>query len=125
MIVIDSSGWMHYFMNGELAEAYSRYMTKSDQIITPTIVLYEVYKKIKKEFGDEPAFIASSEIEKTHLVSLTHSLAMDAASVSIEHKLAMADSIIYATANLYGAKLVTSDADFKDLPGVSYISVSE
>ena len=69
----------------------------------------------------EPAFVAASEMSKTHLVALTESLALDASNISIEYKLAMADSIIYATANRYGAQLVTSDADFKDLPKVFYI----
>lgn len=121
MIVVDSSGWMHYFMNGELADAYAGYLSKLDQVLTPTIVLYEVVKKIKVEFGEEQAFLAAAEIGKTHLVPLTETVALNAAHTAVEHKLAMADSIIYATAVLCGARLVTSDADFKHLPNVLYL----
>ena len=54
MIIIDSSGWLHYFMNGDLAESYARYLTKRfREIVTPSIVLYEVYKKLRKEVDEE------------------------------------------------------------------------
>ena len=124
MIIVDSCGWMHYFMNGDLAEQYVPYLSKFDHIMTPTIVLYEVYKKIRTEFGEEHAFLAASQIEKTQLIPLSSSLACHAADISIEHKISMADAIIYATANSHQATLVTSDADFKGLPNVSYISSS-
>jgi predicted nucleic acid-binding protein len=47
---------------------------------------------------------------------LDTSLALEAADVSLEHGLAMADSIVYATARRHGAKVVTGDADFDGLP---------
>ena len=122
MIVVDSCGWMHYLMNGDLAEKYAPYLTKFDQIGTPTIVLYEVYKKIKSEFGEENAFLAASQMGRTQLIPLSESLACYAADISIEHKISMADSIIYATAREHQATLVTSNADFKGLPKVTYIT---
>ena len=39
----------------------------------------------------------------------------------MQHKLGVADSIIKATAELYNAKLITSDQDFEGLEGVVYI----
>lgn len=122
MIVVDSSGWVHYFMNGDLAEAYAGYLSKPGNIVTPTIILYEVYKKIKTTFTEEEAYLAMAQMQKTHLVPFSESLAYHAADISIEHKISMADAIIYATAISHQATLVTSDADFKDLPKVSYIS---
>ncbi len=125
MIVVDSSGWMHYFMNGDLAEAYSGYINKPENIATPTIISYEVYKKIKTEFSEEEAYMAMAQMQKTKLVPLSESLAYHAADISIEHKLPMADAIIYSTAAYLNATLVTSDADFKGLPKVTFISEKE
>ena len=121
MILVDSSGWLEYFMNGTLAEKYAGYLSKSREVLTPTIVLYEVFKLLKKQLGEQHALDAATQMGKTNIVPLTDSLAYHAANISLEHKLSMADSIIYATAREHQATLVTSDADFKDLPSVSYI----
>ena len=48
-------------------------------------------------------------------------LALEAARLSVELGLPMADSVIYATARSNGATLWTQDADFADLPGVRYL----
>lgn len=45
MLLVDSSGWLEYFTDGPLALEYSKYLKDPTKIVTPTIVLYEVYKK--------------------------------------------------------------------------------
>ena len=55
------------------------------------------------------------------MVPLTDAIALTAADVSLAHRLAMADAIVYATALTEGVKLVTSDADLANLPGVTYL----
>ena len=124
MTVIDSSGWIHYLTNGDLAEPFAKYFSKYEEIVTPTIVFYEVYKKIKQEFSQEEAYLAVSQMNRTRVVPLGESLACHAADISLEHQLAMADAIVYATALAHQATLVTSAADFKGLPKVSYICAS-
>lgn len=44
----------------------------------------------------------------------------NAASVSLTYNLPMADSIILATAQKYGATIWTQDADFKNIKRVKY-----
>ena len=122
MTVIDSLGWVHYFMNGDLAEAYADYISKPGNIVTPTVVLYEVFKILKSQLGEEAALGAAAQMTKTNTFPLTGELAYFAANISLEYKLSMADAIIYATAQAHQATLVTSDADFKGLPKVDYIS---
>jgi len=122
MILVDSSGWLEFFADGPLAVEYERYLSKTSSIVTPTVVLHEVYKVIKRERGEEDALVAAAQMSQTRLVPLTDSLALTAADLGLEHKLAMADSIVYATAQSLGAELVTSDADFSALPGVTYLS---
>lgn len=43
-----------------------------------------------------------------------------AAIASLRYKFAMADAIIWQTAQMHGAQLFTQDADLKDAPGVQY-----
>jgi toxin FitB len=120
-ILMDSSGWIEFFTGGPFAERYAAYLTPRHDIITPTVVLYDVYKKIKREKGEETALLFTGRLRATHVVQLTESIAYLAADFSMRRGLAMADAIVYATAKDQEADVVTGDADLKDLPGVVYI----
>ncbi|HEX3554781.1 MAG TPA: type II toxin-antitoxin system VapC family toxin [Thermoanaerobaculia bacterium] len=119
--MIDSSGWLEFFTDGPLAENYAEHLSDLSQILTPTIVLYEVYKRIKRERGEDEALVAAAQLKKTQIVVLTDTIALTAADLSLEHRLAMADAMVYATARLRDLVLFTSDDDFEDLPGVVYL----
>ncbi len=121
MNLVDSSGWIAFFTDGPPAGRFEPYLRKPSGVVTPSIVLYEVYKIIKRERTEEDALRAVGQMLKTRIVPLTDTLALEAADVSLEHGLPMADSIVYATALANGAELVTSDADFAKLPGVTFI----
>lgn len=121
MIIVDSAGWLEFFTDGPYKERYGRYLGKPSDIITPTIILYEVYKKIKREAGEEEALLAVGSLQKTRVLPLDESVAFTAADVSLEYSLPMADAIIYATALEQGCKVVTSDRHFKGLAEVIFI----
>ena len=120
MNVVDSSGWLEYFTGSVLAKSYAPYLEKRAEILIPSLVLYEVYRCIKKHESEEEAIKYTAQISQAKVVNLDDSLALLAADLSLEYHLAMADSIVYATALSHHAKLITSDADFKELPGVVY-----
>lgn len=120
-VLLDSSGWIEFFTGGPLAERYGSYLSPRYQLITPTIVLYEVYKKIKRERGEETALLFAGRLSATQVIPLTDSIAFLAADLSLRHGLAMADAIVYATAKDQEAEVVTGDADLKNLPGVVYV----
>lgn len=122
MILVDSSGWIEFFTGGPGASRYAPYLQDPAEIVTPTVVLHEVYKIIRRESSEEDALLAVSQLQKTLLIHLTEMLALDAADIALEHGLAMADSIVYATARANQAELVTGDADLRGLPGVTYIA---
>ena len=98
----------------------AQYLQKPSEVIVPTIVLYEVYKKIKSERSEEAALVAVATMQNAQIIPLTEELSLSAADASLSHKLAMADAIVYASAIQEGAKVVTSDNDLKDLPQVTY-----
>lgn len=124
MILIDSYGWIEYFTEGALADSYAPYVEKIDgeNYITPTIVVYEVYRKIKNLQGEQKALEAFSQISRTRIVELTSAISLKAADVSINLKLGTADAIILATAQECNAEIVTSDKHLKDLERVKYIN---
>lgn len=120
MILIDSSGWIEYCSGGMLASRFAKYIEEPTNIIVPTIIFYEVYKKIKAEQGESAAISIAATMQQGKGIPLTDELAMIAADYGLQYKLAMADAIIYATAMLEHVNLITSDKDLKDLPGVVY-----
>lgn len=118
MVVVDSSGWIEFLRNGPKAAAYAVYFKEPGKIITPAIVVYEVYKKIKRERGEETASLCLALMAKSKIVPLDGALAREAADLSLQHSLPMADAMVFATARACDAELVTSDNDFRAIPGV-------
>jgi predicted nucleic acid-binding protein len=121
VIVVDSSGWLEYLTDGVLADEYAKHLRRTDAVVTPTIVIYEVYKHAKRLRSEEDAVDAVAAMQKTRVAPLTDELALIAADLSILYKLAMADAIVLATAQAHDADVVTSDSDFENVPGVVYI----
>jgi predicted nucleic acid-binding protein len=121
MNVVDSSGWVEYFSKGLNARYFLPTIQDTQNLLVPTICLYEVFKKVLSQFDEETALQALSVMTLGQVVELDRDLAIDAAVVSTEMKLAMADSIILATARASDASLWTQDLHFKDIPGVKYI----
>ena len=117
MILVDSSGWIEYFTDGPLANEFAPYLENLAEVVTPTIVIFEVYRVIRRQRSEEAATAAVAQMQKTSVVDLDQFLALSAADVSIDHGLAMADAIVYATAQTKGVDMVTSDADFAGLRG--------
>lgn len=124
MILVDSCGWLEYFTEGPQADKYYAYLKKTHEVIVPTIVLYEVYKKIKKETSEEQALLAVAQMQSGVVVQLKESTALSAADHSLQFSLPMADAIVYATAKAENALLVSSDEHFKGLEQVEFIEKS-
>lgn len=120
-VVVDSSGWLEYLTQGSKADAIAPYLESETTVLIPSIVLYEVRKILLLRQGKTLADIFWSEALKRVLIPFDEELALEAADLSIFHKLAMADAIIYATALHYKAPLITSDAHFANLPGVTLV----
>ncbi len=121
--LVDSTGWVEYLGNGPKAQAFAPYLERPESLFLPTIVVYEVYKKLRREHGDRLAqeFLSEAFGFQERVVPVDIYLAELAARISIETKLAMADSMIYAAAKVNGATLITSDAHFSGLDFVVLI----
>jgi len=118
-VLVDSSGWLEYLTADEKADAFGAYLQGTAQVVVPTVVLYEVVKILLLRGSKSHVDLFLSEALRRHVVDLTDTIALAAASLSIDHRLPMADAIIYATARHCNARIVTSDAHFGGLPGVT------
>jgi toxin FitB len=118
LCLVDSSGWIEFIGDGPKADAFGKFLVREDSLLVPSIVVYEVLKKLTLTRSDTALKRFVSHAFRSRQVAFDSDLAAVASRVSIEHRLAMADAIIYATAQTYNAQLVTADLDFANLPGV-------
>lgn len=114
--VVDSSGWLEYLADTGRANLFAPAIEDAANLVVPVISLYEVFKKVFRERGENDALQVASLMQGGRLVDLDSALALDAA----RHPLPLADSIIYAVALRHGATLWTQDEHFKGLPNVKF-----
>jgi predicted nucleic acid-binding protein len=121
--VVDSSGWVEFLGGGPKADAFGKYLENPEAVLLPSIVVYEVYKKMLREQSPDlgERFLSHAFGFQERELALDVSLAASAARVSLATNLPMADAIIYATAQAHRAELITSDAHFTGLPGVTVL----
>jgi predicted nucleic acid-binding protein len=121
MNIVDSSGWLEYFAEGGNADFFAPAIEDTKNLLVPVICIYEVFKKLILQSGDNEAQIHVSDMKQGKVIEIDETLALSAAKLSAELKLPMADSLILATARANNAILWTQDEHFKNLDGVKYI----
>ena len=120
MNLVDSSGWLEYFADGCNARFFAPALEDTENLIVSTINIYEVFKRVLGQRGEDAALQAVALMQQARIVNVTSPIAMDAANLSAELKLPMADSLIVATAQACGAVLWTQDSDLDGLPNVRF-----
>jgi predicted nucleic acid-binding protein len=114
--IVDSSGWLEYLADSKSAAFFAPAIEDTEHLLVPVITVYEVFKKVLRERGENEALQVASMMQSGQVIDLDSTLALNAA----RYALPLADSLIYATAQRHGATLWTQDVHFKDLPGVKY-----
>jgi toxin FitB len=122
MNLVDSCGWLEFFADGENAAFFGTPLKKTDELLVPTISIYEVFKSVLRQRGESAGLQAVALMQQGKVVDLTSDISLTAARLSVENNLPMADSIILATGILHQAVIWTQDIDFKGFDGVKYIS---
>jgi predicted nucleic acid-binding protein len=120
-VLVDSSGWLEYITSDLKADLFAPYLEGERPVLVPAIVLYEVRKILLQRQPKTIADLFVSEALRRAVVPVDQEIALSAAVISMQHALPMADALIYATAEINGAELVTSDAHFKGLPRVTLL----
>lgn len=116
---VDTSAWIEWLTGSALGKKLGKHFPDKPQCIVPTIVQLELSKWMVREVGEEQADQVIAYTQKCIVVPLDTTIALLAADLHREHKLATADVIVYATARHHGAELLTCDAHFDGLPDVA------
>jgi predicted nucleic acid-binding protein len=117
---LDSSAWIEIFHNGANAKAFVNALGDPTCVIVSTISLYEVWKYTAQHADEHRAQRLIEAMQLGVVVDVDPTIAIQAAALSLQHKIAMADGLIYATARSHNATLWTQDDDFQHLPHVKY-----
>ena len=120
MNVVDSSAWLEYFGDGPNASEFASAIEDPESLVVPTLTLFEVFKRTSQITDETTALDAVGVMTQGTVVELSASLSLDAARLSLESGLAMADAIILATARSQEAVLWTQDAHFDGVDGVEF-----
>jgi len=121
MNVVDSSGWLEYFADESNAEFFAPAIENAADLVVPTIGIYEVFKRVHQQRGEDAALRAVMVMMQGRVIDLDAALALNAAKISLNLKIPMADSIMLATARAHDATLWTQDEHFKHISDVQYV----
>jgi predicted nucleic acid-binding protein len=121
MNIVDSSGWLEFFGDGPNADFFAPIIENIDDLIVPSISIYEVFKRVLQQAGEDAALKAVVAMQQGKVIDLDVTLALSAALISDTNKIPMADSIILATARANDATIWTEDADFMGMAGIQFI----
>jgi len=119
--IVDSCGWLEYFADASNAGKFATAIEDTKNLIVPSICIYEVFKRVYQQRGEDAALQAISVMYHGEIAAIDDVLALSSAKISIEYKLPVADSIIFAVSRQRKAKLWTQDDDFKHIEEVNYI----
>jgi predicted nucleic acid-binding protein len=116
--VVDTSAWIEWLTGSALGKKLERQLPDKSECLVPTIVQLELSKWLVREVGEDEADQVIAYTQKCVVVPLDTGIALLAADLHRQHKMATADAIVYATARHLGADLLTCDAHFQGLPDV-------
>ncbi len=124
MRVVDTSVWIEWLIGSPLSNKLAKEIPDKAQCIVPTIVQLELAKWLAREVGEDQADQMIAYTQKCVVVPLDTNIALKAADLHRQFKLATADAIVYATTLEYDAELLTCDVHFEKLSGVVFFRKS-
>lgn len=119
-MVVDSSVWIEIVCDGPLRKKCEDLIKNADALV-PSLVIYEIYKKLKKQTNEELSLEVVSALSKYQTIEIGRDVALLAGDLALEHDLGMADSMVLACARINNVPLLTLDNDFASLPGVRVV----
>ena len=122
MNVVDSSGWIEFFLAGPSGPLFKPVIEQRDNLLVPVIALYEVHKILSRKLSAEMVGSCLDVMRLGRVLDLTDRRAIAAAEVAIKHRLAMADAVMYSLALEHQATFWTQDVDYQGLPGVNFFA---
>lgn len=120
MNLVDSSGWIEYLLDTERADRFAGPIEQRNILLVPVIALFEVHRVLGRKLPLEMVAKCLDVMRRGRVLEITDRRAVAAADVAIQHRLAMADAIMYSLALEHHATFWTQDVNYQGLPGVQW-----
>lgn len=120
-VVVDTSAWIEWLLGTETGKQLHEHFPDRSRCIVPTIVQLELSKWLVRQRGTDYADLVIAYTATCIVSPMDTQIALSAADLHREYKLATADAIVYATAQAHNASLLTCDAHFNGLPDVTFV----
>lgn len=121
MVLVDTSAWIEWLIGSAPGDRVAEHLPDQADWLVPTIVQLELAKWLTREVGEDKADQVIAFTQVCQVIPLDTETALEVAEACRMHKLATADAIVFATARARGATLLTCDAHFEGLPGVTLV----
>lgn len=108
------------FGDGPSASEFAKAIENSKDLVVPAIAIFEVFRKTVLLRGEAAGLEATALMMQGRVIDASATIALEAARLSIAHRLPLADSFVLATARSHDAVLWTQDRHFEGPPGVEY-----
>jgi len=118
--VVDSSAWLEYLANGPNAGEFAPAIETLERLVVPALVITEVLRRLDAQGRQEVVPEVLAHMRQGRIIVFDDCLAAEAAVVGRRHGLALADSVVYATALAVEGVVWTQAEDFQPLPHVEY-----
>lgn len=121
MRLVDTSAFIEWLTGSSTGESVVPHLPRREEWLVPTIVQLELSKWLTREAGEDKADQVIAFTQMCVVADLNTETALSAAEISRTHNLATADAIVYATARAHAADILTCDAHFDGLEGVTLV----
>lgn len=121
-VLVDTSAWVEWLIGSPVGRFIGERLPEPENWLVPTMVRLELAKWLTREAGEDKADQVIAFTETCMVADLDTRIALAAAELSARHKLAVADAVVYATARAFDAELLTCDAHFEGLDGVTLVA---
>ncbi len=122
MNVVDSSGWIEFFLAGANGPVFKPVIEQRNQLLVPTIALFEVHKILSRSLNADMVDRCLNVMRLGRVLDFTDARAVAASNISKAHGLALADAAMYSMALEFNAQFWTQDIDYQGLPQVQYFA---
>jgi predicted nucleic acid-binding protein len=122
MNLVDSSGWIEFFLAGTNGPKFKPVVEDRAHLLVPVIALFEVHRVLSRKVPPEAVHACMDVMRLGRVLEITDARAMAAAEVAQRHRLAMADAMMYSLAQEFQGTFWTQDVDYHGLPGVHYFA---
>jgi len=119
MIVLDSSSWKEFFIGSDKGAKIKEFIEK-ESVMTNSISLAEIADWARRNGLNESEIVMAVR-KSSEVLTFSNDIAELAGKINSEKNIGIANALVYATASVYGLKVLSCNETFRSLENVEVI----